>query len=259
MKAAQLFDVNGRVALVTGAASGLGRAMAEVMAENGAVTVLADIDRAGLADAAQRLAAGGSRVETAELDVADRAAVERCVADVARRHGRLDVAFANAGISAGPQGRELATAWATWDKVLDINLTGVFATLRAAATVMKPQHSGRIVVTASVAGVRGEPMVGYAYAAAKAAVANLVRQAAIELGPFNVLVNAIAPGPFRTNIAGGRMRSDPEIERQFAESCPLGRVAEPDELKGLALLLASPASSYMTGTVIPVDGGTLAW
>lgn len=102
-------------------------------------------------------------------------------------------------------------------------------------------------------------MVGYAYAATKAAVANLVRQAAIELGPFNVLVNAIAPGPFRTNIAGGRMHSDREVERVFAKSCPLGRVAEPDEIKGLALLLASPAASYMTGAVIPIDGGTLAW
>lgn len=259
MTVARLFDVQGHVALVTGAASGLGLAMAEVMAENGATVVLADIDRTGLAEAERGLAASARRVETAFVDVADRDAVERCIAETARRHGRLDAVFANAGISAGPDARALATSWSTWDQVLAINLTGVFATLRAAAAVMKPQRRGRIVVTASVAGLRGEPMVGYAYAATKAAVANLVRQAAIELGPFNVLVNAIAPGPFRTNIAGGRMHSDREVERVFAKSCPLGRVAEPDEIKGLALLLASPAASYMTGAVIPIDGGTLAW
>jgi len=259
MKATRLFDVTGHVALVTGAASGLGLAMAEVMAENGATVVLADMDGPALERAVQRLSAVGGRAEAAVVDVADRDAVERCVADSGRRHGRLDAVFANAGISAGPQARALATSWATWDRVLAVNLTGVFATLRAAAALMKPQGRGRIIVTASVAGLRGEPMVGYAYAATKAAVANLVRQAAIELGPFNVLVNAIAPGPFRTNIAGGRMHTDREAEREFAQSCPLGRIAEPDEIKGLALLLASPAASYMTGSVIPIDGGSLAW
>lgn len=257
--AARLFDVKGHVAMVTGAASGLGLAMAEVMAGSGATVVMVDIDRTGLAEAERGLAEAGRRIETAVLDVADREAVERCIAETARRHGRLDAVFANAGISAGPDARALATAWTTWDQVLAINLTGVFATIRAAAAVMKPQRAGRIVVTASVAGLRGEPMVGYAYAATKAAVANLVRQAAIELGPFNVLVNAIAPGPFRTNIAGGRMHTDRDAERAFAEACPLGRVAEPDEIKGLALLLASPAASYITGAVIPIDGGTLAW
>ncbi|MBV8536752.1 MAG: SDR family oxidoreductase [Alphaproteobacteria bacterium] len=259
MKATRLFDITGQVALVTGAASGLGLAMAEVMAENGATVVLADMDGPGLERVAQRLRSAGCKVETAVLDVADRDAVERCVIDAARRHGRLDAVFANAGMSAGLQARALATSWATWDRVLGVNLTGVFATLRAAAAVMTTQRAGRIIVTASIAGLRGEPMVGYAYAATKAAVANLVRQAAIELGPFNVLVNAIAPGPFRTNIAGGRMHTDKEAEREFAESCPLGRIAEPDEIKGLALLLASPAASYITGSVIPIDGGSLAW
>jgi NAD(P)-dependent dehydrogenase (short-subunit alcohol dehydrogenase family) len=259
MKAARLFDVRGHVALVTGAASGLGLAIAEVMADNGAIVVAADVDGPGVEKAVRRLIDAGCRAEAAIVDVADRAAVERCVTDAARRHGRLDAVFANAGMSAGPLARALATSWETWDRVLDVNLTGVFATLRAAAAVMKPQRAGRIIVTASIAGLRGEPMVGYAYAATKAAVVNLVRQAAIELGPFNVLVNAIAPGPFRTNIAGGRMHSDKTAEREFAESCPLGRIGEPEEIKGLALLLASPAASYMTGTVIPIDGGSLAW
>jgi NAD(P)-dependent dehydrogenase (short-subunit alcohol dehydrogenase family) len=122
---------------------------------------------------------------------------------------------------------------------------------------MKDARYGRIVVTASIAGLRAETLVGYAYSATKAAVINFVRHAAIELAPFSVTVNAIAPGPFVTNIAGGRMR-DPAVRERFARTLPMQRVAEPDEIKGLALLLASPASSFITGTTIPIDGGATA-
>ena len=140
----------------------------------------------------------------------------------------------------------------------DVNLTGIFATLQAASIPMKAQRSGRIVVTASVAGLKAEKPVGYAYAATKAAVINLVRQASRELAPHNVLVNAIAPGPFFTNIAGGRLHRDPEVVKMFADAVPLGRIAQPEEIQGLALLLASGASSFITGTVIPIDGGISA-
>ncbi len=263
MKAEALFDVRGHVALVTGAASGLGLAMAEVMAENGARVTLADKDKAGLAREVARLAAAGYAVEAAEVDVADLAALRRTVEDVAQRHGRLDAAFANAGISAGPsfmtaEGAMNAVAIAKWNEVLQVNLTSVFETIRAASVPMKRQNSGRIIVTASVAGLKAERMVGYAYAATKAAIINVVRVAALELAPFNVMVNAIAPGPFLTNIAGGRLHREPEIVRQFEQIVPLRRMADPKELKGLALLLASPASSFITGTVIPIDGGISA-
>ncbi len=259
MKAAELFDLRGQVALVTGAAAGLGLAIAEVLAANGAHVLLTDIDTAGLEAARQSLASAGGAVESAPLDAADREAVETCIADLARRHGRLDIVVANAGISAGQEGRTLDGAWNTWQQVIDLNLTGVFAAIRAAAAAMKPRRSGRIVVNASIAGLRGEVMVGYAYAATKAAVCNLVRQATIELGPYGISVNAIAPGPFRTNIAGGRLQRDPEFARQFEAEMPMHRIAEPAEIKGLALLLASPAASYITGAVIPIDGGALAW
>jgi NAD(P)-dependent dehydrogenase (short-subunit alcohol dehydrogenase family) len=122
---------------------------------------------------------------------------------------------------------------------------------------MKRQRSGRIVVVASVAGLKSEVMCGYAYTATKAAVVNLVRQSAMELAPYDVMVNGIAPGPFRTNIAGGRIQK-PEVEAEFASMVPLGRIASPDEIKGLALLLCSQASSFMTGTTIPIDGGIMA-
>lgn len=259
MQAAKLFDLSGQIALVTGAAGGLGLAIAEVLAANGAFVHMTDIDGAALERAAKRLAQDGFKIGMQTLDAADRKGIETCVAALAKQHGRLDIAVANAGMSAGQEGRVLDTAWGSWDKVLDLNLTGVFALLRAAAAEMKLRKSGRIVVNASIAGLRGERLVGYAYAATKAAVCNLVRQAAIELSPFGICVNAIAPGPFRTNIAGGRLHRDPDFARQFEEEMPMARIAEPSEIKGLALLLASPAASYITGTVVPIDGGALAW
>lgn len=261
--ASNLFDIRGHVAIVTGAASGLGLAMAEVLAEHGAIVAMADVDAARLNEAATRIGASGGRVEPHPLDVTDTPALKAFIEGVAGRQGRLDIAFANAGSSSGP-GFAFPGAPGiadvkrdVWDKILSLNLTSVFETVRLASVPMVRQKSGRIVVTASIAGLRSEVFVGYPYIATKAAVANLVRQAAHELGPHNVLVNAIAPGSFRTNIAGGKL-NDPAIAAQWAKHNPLGRIADAAEIKGLALYLASPASSYMTGAVIPIDGGSTA-
>jgi NAD(P)-dependent dehydrogenase (short-subunit alcohol dehydrogenase family) len=239
---------------VTGAASGLGLAMAEVMAEGGARVTLADLDAEGLASAAERLDA-----RSFQLDVSDPEAVRRLFDEVVAEQGGVDVAFANAGISLEPGvvdergGLENVDPGA-WDKVLGVNLNGVLFTMREAAKHMKKQGSGKIVVTASTAGFGTDPMVGYSYSATKAAVIMLVRQAALELAKHGVHVNAIAPGPFRTNIGGDAAPIPPEA---WEDIVAIGRMAEPDELKGVALLLASPASSFMTGAVIPVDGGQL--
>jgi NAD(P)-dependent dehydrogenase (short-subunit alcohol dehydrogenase family) len=248
------FDVSGARVVVTGAASGLGLAMAEVMAEGGARVTLADLDAEGLASAAERLDA-----RSFQLDVSDPEAVRRLFDEVVAEQGGVDVAFANAGISLEPGvvdelgGLENLDV-ETWRKVLGVNLDGVVFTMREAARHMKKQGSGRIVVTASTAGFGTDPMVGYSYSATKAAVIILVRQAALELAKHGVHVNAIAPGPFRTNIGGDAAPIPPEA---WEEIVAIGRMAEPDELKGVALLLASPASSFMTGAVIPVDGGQL--
>jgi NAD(P)-dependent dehydrogenase (short-subunit alcohol dehydrogenase family) len=264
MKQADLFDVKDHVAFVTGAASGLGLAYAEVLAENGARVVMADIDGDGLDRHAARLTQSGSLVEPVVVDVGNSEELRAAVDGVAQRHGRLDVLFANAGISAG-QGTLVNPSGAIdqfdidlFRRAIDINLTATLMAMRYAVPHMKQRRSGSIIATASIAGIRAEPITGYGYVASKAAVINIVRQAAVELAPYNIRVNAIAPGPFLTNIAGGRLHRDPETVKLFADMVPLGRLAKTDEIKGLALLLASPAGSYLTGTVIPIDGGATA-
>ena len=257
-----VFDVRGAHVLVTGAASGIGFAFAEVMADCGARVTLTDSDGTRLDDVTRELAGRGLEVRAAVLDVTDEAAVQRVVADADATWGGLDVVFANAGIAIIPGfaiegGQQLDTAdTAAWEKVLAVNLNGVFFTMKAAAAVMKPRRSGRIVVTSSIAGLRGEPYVEYAYLASKAAVINMVRQAALELAPYDIRVNAIAPGPFVTRIATGELPGE-ELRASWGRIVALGRIGETEELKGAALLLASSAASFITGVVLPVDGGAL--
>jgi NAD(P)-dependent dehydrogenase (short-subunit alcohol dehydrogenase family) len=261
MKLAELFDIDGHVALVTGAASGLGLAFTEAMAENGATVVMTDMNPETLEAEVSRLKAAGCKVEGVVLDVTDTEALKAAIDGTVERHGRLDALFANAGIGAGP-GAYLTPDGAidqfnvqAYLRCIEVNQTAALMSMRFAATHMKRQKSGSIIVTASIAAIQAEPVCGYAYIASKAAMANVARQAAVELAPYNVRVNAIAPGPFRTNIADGRLKKQPEAVKMFADLAPMGRIGETDEIKGLALLLASPAGSYMTGTVIPIDGG----
>lgn len=261
--AASMFDLGGQLALVTGAASGLGLAMAEVLLEAGATVVLADQDAQALGRETQRLRqAGFSAVHERQLDVSREHEVVGLFNELTATLGAPHAVFANAGVSAGrgfvvEAGQLQSVHLGDWQRVLDINLSGVMLTLREAARVMKPLRRGRIIVTASIAGLRAEALSGYAYVASKAAVINLVRQAAVELAPHGVLVNAIAPGPFATEINGGRLKL-PESAERMRSYIPVGRIAAPDEIKGLALLLASGASSYITGAVIAVDGGASA-
>lgn len=256
-----MFDLSGQRVLVTGAAGGLGLAIAEAMLDAGAEVVLSDSNAQALEAEVQRLRTTHQKVQQTVMDVSDDAQVDRAV-DAMASQGPIDCVFANAGMSAGrgflaEQGQLANVDPASWARVLQVNLNGVLATLRAASRHMKPRKQGRIIVTSSIAGLRSEAHSGYAYVASKAAVNNVVRQAAIELAPFNILVNAIAPGPFATGINGGRLRLSESAER-MRTYIPLGRIAEPREIQGLALLLASPASSYMTGAIIPVDGGASA-
>jgi NAD(P)-dependent dehydrogenase (short-subunit alcohol dehydrogenase family) len=254
-----LFDVRGQVALVTGGASGLGYAFASILADCGAVVVVADWNAERLEKAAGDLSARG-RVVSFPLDVTDAAAVGACADSIAAEYESIDIAFANAGIARGrppliPEGTIDDFDMADYYALVDVNLHGVVHTTRAAARHMKRQRSGSIVVTASTAGLRNDPFTPYSYTIAKAGVVNFMKQAAHDLARWNVRVNAIAPGPFKTNLGGGPM--PPEAEARWNSVIPLGRMGDPSEIRGLALLLASPAGSFMTGGVYPVDGGAL--
>jgi NAD(P)-dependent dehydrogenase (short-subunit alcohol dehydrogenase family) len=259
----RLFDVRDVRAVVTGAASGLGFAMAEVLADCGARVTLADIDGDLLEQSTRALAARGGSVRAAVVDVSDADRVQALFDEVVAEDGGVDVVFANAGIAASPGfavegGQRIDTIdRATWDTVTSVNLNGILFTMSSAAAVMRRQGAGRIVVTSSVAGLRPEPVVCYGYIASKAAVLNIVRQAALDLAHDGVRVNAICPGPFKgTRIGGGAtLDPDPETEQQWVGTIPLGRMAEPEELKGLVLLLSSPAGSFITGTAHVIDGG----
>jgi NAD(P)-dependent dehydrogenase (short-subunit alcohol dehydrogenase family) len=253
----EIFGVTGSVALVTGAGSGIGRMIAETLAACGAMVVAADRDKARLDELSEI-----DGLEPVTLDVTDAAAVQDTVEEIVERHGHLDAAFANAGIARGggltdPTGAGSVDAFdlADWHALLEVNLHGVVHTVRAAARPMKKQWSGSIIVTASTAGLRADPFVSYSYIAAKAGVINLVRQAALDLARWQVRVNAIAPGPFKTNIGSGPVT--PEVEARWSDSIALRRMGDTRELRGLAVLLASRASSFMTGCVYPVDGGAL--
>jgi NAD(P)-dependent dehydrogenase (short-subunit alcohol dehydrogenase family) len=262
MKAQELFDVSGLSVLITGGANGLGRSIAEAMLDNGARVTLLDHDEAALERTVDELRTRGKDVHGELVDVTDRVAVTKAVNGVVDRLGRLDVAFANAGIDAGPgflsmsgerdpQGALEAIPDSLWDKVIDTNLTSMFATVRAAVVPMKRQNSGRIILTASIAAIRVGAIVGMPYQISKAGVAHLAKQSALELARYNILVNAILPGPFLTQL------TTPDLRKRFEAGSPLHRVGRPEEIQGLALFLASPASSYVTGTQIVIDGGAL--
>jgi len=265
MKVQDLFDVRGMVTIVTGGANGIGYACAEVMADNGAVVTLIDRDADMLNAAVAQLKRLGAQVFGEVADVTDKAALERAFDVVAKRHGRVDVVFANAGISGGPgflnaqRERDPSRAIEAlpddlWDRVMAVNLTACFKTIQLAARHMKAAGGGRIVVTSSVSAFKIEQYVGTIYVASKAAVAQLVRQAAMELARYDIRVNALAPGPCITNIGGGRLQ-DKAAQEFFAEQHPNHRMATPEDMQGAAIYLASNASRHVTGAHILIDGG----
>jgi NAD(P)-dependent dehydrogenase (short-subunit alcohol dehydrogenase family) len=264
------FGLHGTVALVTGASSGLGRAYATALAEAGARVMCADVAEDAARQFAESLTAAGHEAKAVRADVASEDETRAMIAATVAAFGKLDVAFANAGIGGtGAPIQEMTLA--DWRQVIDINLTGVFLTFREAAKAMldnpQPQGTGlrgKLVATSSIYGSVGDfAGLAQAYTAAKGGVTNLVRTAAISLAPQRISANAIAPGFVRTSIGGG-MLSHPTAEAQafvdeIARRTPLGRLAEPEEFAGIAVFLASSASSYMTGTTVAVDGGWLAW
>jgi 3-oxoacyl-[acyl-carrier protein] reductase len=251
-------DLNGKVALVTGAGRGIGKAIADAMAANGARVVYSDIDLAAAEDAASAvdgaLALG--------LDVADPQHVERGIGHVVATLGRLDILVNNAGVNTLDHRVTIDQfPLDEWERILRVDLTGLFLMSRAASHPMIGQQSGRIINIASVAGL--VPLrLQSPFVAAKAGVINLTRSMALELGPQGVLVNAIAPGSILTDgtrklFYGEDGKFKESVEKLLAH-IPLGRPGLPEEVASAALFLAAPESSYVNGHVLTVDGGWTA-
>jgi NAD(P)-dependent dehydrogenase (short-subunit alcohol dehydrogenase family) len=237
------------------------------MADNGARVCIFDLNPATLETVVAEIKANGGDVWGQVVDVSDRPRMQEAFDAVAERHGRIDVVFANAGIDPGPgflsteggripEGAIDALDDAQWDRGIEVNLTSVYTTVKNSARHMKKSGGGRIIVTSSIAAQINEAIVGTSYMPAKAGVDHFVRQMAMELGMFGILVNCISPGPFMTNIAGGRLKI-PADRKAFEEQSLIGRIGDPEDIKGLALYLASPCSSYVTGSQIVIDGGAM--
>lgn len=259
----ELFRLDGKAALVTGAGSGIGRACARALSEAGAAVACADLDPVSAEETAASL---DGDVFAVEADVSDEGQVRRMVEGAVAEFGRLDIAFANAGIGGDIEQVFPEATLENWDDVIGVNLTGAWLTAREASKAMiSGGEGGKIVFTASIYGFVGGFAPGSgAYTAAKGAVVNLTRDLAPTLAPHGINVSGIAPGFFRTNIGGGLLVDvENEMTRRFVAEIerrtPLGRLGEVEDLMGTAVFLASAASDYLTGHTVAVDGGWLAW
>lgn len=249
-------DLSGTVSLVTGAARGIGQAIADRLADNGSLVVYTDVDEAGAAAARAR----GAR--SLRLDVTQSADVSDVIDRVVTDHGRLDILVNNAGINTLAHRVTLDEfPREEWDRILAVDLTGLYEVSKAAARVMRARGSGRIINIASIVGL--VPLrLQCAYVAAKAGVVNLTRAMALELGPYGILVNAVAPGSTLTEgtrrlFYGEDGTFHAQVQRML-DHVPLGRPGNPEEIAVAVLFLADPENSYTHGHILTVDGGWTA-
>ncbi|MEP6696171.1 MAG: glucose 1-dehydrogenase [Pseudonocardiales bacterium] len=249
-----------KVAIITGSASGMGRAMALAFAREGATVVVADLNEEGADRVVAEIGAQGGKASAAKLNVADPEESKALVTDVVQRYGHLDILINNAGVGL------IKEVWETtpeeWDRIFAVNVKGLFFMAQAAAEPMRAQRSGRIINLGSIAGRRGEALVA-AYCASKAAVININQSLALALAPYGVTVNAMAPGVVDTpywkevdkQFGAITGKAEGETFRDVAKDIPLGRTSVPEDVVPLALFLAGPGADYITAQTYNVEGG----
>lgn len=251
-----MYDLSGKVAIITGAASGMGKAAAILFAQQGAHVVLADLNTKGGEEVAHEASQSGNKCVFQRTDVAQEADVKALVDRALSEFGRLDVTFNNAGIGGATGPLELIEV-DDWDRTQHVCLRGVFLGIKHSIAPMRAQGGGSIISTASIAGIDGYAML-HAYCAAKAGVVNLTRSAALQYGVESIRVNCIAPGGVSTPIVYGGMANKDMVEQALAMGQPIPRAGQPLDIANAALFLASDASSFITGHTIVVDGGATA-
>ena len=256
MKSLGLFNLERRNALVTGGGRGLGRIMAEALAEAGANVAVASREVGTCENAAKDIGeATRRRVIAGALDVSDKGSVDALVKTVSEALGSVDILVNNSGATWGAPFEEMPLD--KWEKVVRVNLTGTFLMCQAVVPLMKKNGWGRIINIASVAGLGGSPEFMHAsgYSASKGGIIALTKELAVKLAKHGIVVNAVAPGFFPTKMSRVLVETHAE---QIRRAVPIGRMGADDDLKGVTVFLASEASRYVTGQVIPVDGGATA-
>ncbi len=248
------FDLSGKVALVTGGSKGLGREMARILVEAGAQVVICSRHENELKAACQDIADGDrDKIVYEVCDLAQRSAVDRLAEAAAGHFGKVDILVNNAGSNCPQPIDEIKDE--DWDRIMELNLTNIMRLTRALVPGMKERRWGRIIHLSSVLGLGGKEGRGI-YSSSKAGILGLTYATALDLGPFNVTVNSIAPGPFLTDLPKSLLNK--EQQQGFADRTAMGRWGDPTEIAGPVLLLASDAGSYITGTCLTVDGGVMS-
>lgn len=252
--------LSNKIALITGAASGMGKAMALGYAKEGAHVVIADLDVDGASGVAAEIEAAGGKASAKALNVSRSEESQRVVDEIVREYGSLDILVNNAGVGLVKPLEEIMTP--DWDRIFDVNVRGLFFLTQAACAPMREQQGGKIINMASIAGRRGEALVA-AYCASKAAVISITQSVALAMAPYGVNVNAMAPGIVDTpywkqvdkqfgDLTG---KAEGETFREKSADVPLGRTSVPEDIVPLAIFLAGPGSNYITAQTYNVEGG----
>ncbi len=254
-KPAELFDLRDRVALITGGAGGLGRVFAEGLAGSGAVVAVADIDGGGASGVAAAINQRGHQAVALHVDVTEARSVQDAADRLYKEFGRIDVLVNSHGTTKRMPAEDFPEP--EWNRIITVNLTGVFLCCQIVGRVMLRQRKGSIINLASIGGLVALPM-SVAYCASKGGVVQLTRTLGVEWAPLGVRVNAIAPCSVNTPLVQRVLETEPEYRHRVLDKIPSGRIAEPADIVGAALFLASDASAMVTATILSVDGGYVA-